>query len=177
MAWYEKKEMELNKLAFRFKIIVENNQSLDLWSKDDFLKYLDNKEEILKRVHFETDGIKVFGPLNSPPPNIDFYKEKFESIENIYKIRYPEQEEPEKGYTKKEILFIAEKLKIFELDIFKEMKVETRNKILGKIFDCSHETIKKYYNFIPNAKRSTSDYYPTQEQQTEILKKYPDLDK
>lgn len=145
-----KNEIKPQRIAIRWQRFINEKESTDLWTEDNFLLFLENEEAILNySIYFDGDKVRLFKDGN--PKLKEVYKQKLDRLREIYNERFKEPEpEPEPKdhtkYTKHEIYYLLSKLGLTELQEYKHLSETNKAKLLSKILSCNTDTAKKIKN-------------------------------
>jgi len=141
-----KNEMKPQRIAKRWQRFMNDKESTDLWTENDFLYFLDNEDAILNYSIAIEDG-KVYLCKDGNPKLKEVYKQKLDRLREIYNERFKVTEtEHHTKYTKPEIFYLLNKLGLTDIKNFKQLSETNKAKLLTKILDCNIDTAKKIKN-------------------------------
>ena len=143
-----KKEMKPQRVAMRWKRFIQEKESTDLWTEDNFLLFLENEEAILNySIDFDGDKVRLFKDGN--PKLKEVYKQKLDRLREIYNERFKETEtDPvdHTKYTKPEKFYLLKKLGLTNIQTYEHLSETNKAKLLAKILDCNKDNAGKIKN-------------------------------
>ena len=159
-----KKVMKLRNVAFRWQRFIREKESTELWTKEEFLFFLENEDAILNySIGFDGDKMYYFKDGGSPELK-EKYKQKLDRIREIYNERFkPETEEIDLSTSlntaTQKVQFMYE-LGIFDLlNSIPELNGNATkiSQVISAFTGVNYHTIRKPYIAINNDK-DTSGY-------------------
>jgi hypothetical protein len=141
--------MKPQRVAMRWKRFIQEKESTDLWTEDNFLLFLENEEAILNySIDFDGDKVRLFKDGN--PKLKEVYKQKLDRLREIYNERFNKTEPEPEDHTKfsdRQIFYLLEKIGLFETEFYRNIKTEKdKHSLIAKILNCHIDNARKLKN-------------------------------
>ena len=145
----EKNRVKKIKMINRWIKFIHFSQSTELWEKEDFEKFLENREILLKTSYRVYEGYPVISELSTENEEIIEKNSKLlNALSEIYKRRFGkfEPQKKEKNYTVAEKFKLLDEIGFFSLPIYKNLSEGAKEELLSKLFSVHVDTIKHTKN-------------------------------
>lgn len=143
-----KNEIKPQRIASKWQRFLREKESTELWTKEDFLLFLENEDAILNySIDFDGDKIRLFKDGN--PKQRELYKQKLDRLREIYNERFKEvssEHEDHTKYTNPEKYYLLTKLGLTDNQTYNQLSETNKDKILAKILGCNKDNANKIKN-------------------------------
>lgn len=142
------RESELYNLRRKWVHFIHHTPSTDLWSKEEFEAFLNNREDLLGAGsrYFE-DGHAYYSGMTDNAKTIEQNTKYLDRLKEIYEKRFaPEEPEDHTKFTKSELMYLFEKIGLTGTVFYKKLSENNKALLLSKLLSCHFENGKKYKN-------------------------------
>lgn len=149
-----KKVMKLRNVAFRWERFIREKESTELWTKEEFLLFLENEDAILNcSIGFDGEKMYFFRDGGSPELK-EKYKQKLDRLKEIYNERFKEIEpEDHTKFSLPELFALLGKLGLTDSPIYKGLSETGKGYLIAKLLQ----------THIDNGKKIKNGTYPTKQ--------------